>query len=91
MTTPAGFEALFPGTDGSLYGRSPHGLMAALKRPTARTRMPGLYLAGGGVHPGAGVPMAALSGGHAAAAMLTDRTSTLPSRQTAMPGGTSTA
>ena len=91
MTTPAGFEALFPGTDGSLYGQSPHGLTAALNRPTTVTRIPGLYLAGGGVHPGAGVPMAALSGGHAAAAMLRDRTSTLRYRRTAMPGGTSTA
>jgi 1-hydroxycarotenoid 3,4-desaturase len=90
LTTPARFEALFPGSLGSLYGRSPHGLTAAFARPTARTRVPGLYLAGGGAHPGAGVPMATLSGKHAAEAILTDRTSTSKSRQTAMPGGTST-
>ena len=91
LTTPAGFAHLFPGSRGSLYGRSPHGTMAAFARPTARTRMPGLYLAGGGAHPGAGIPMAALSGRHAAEAILTDLASTSTSRQTGMPGGTSTA
>jgi 1-hydroxycarotenoid 3,4-desaturase len=91
LTTPARFEALFPASLGSLYGRSPHGLTAAFARPTARSRVPGLYLAGGGTHPGAGVPMATLSGRHAAEAILTDRTSTSRSRRTATPGGTSTA
>ena len=90
LTTPAGFEALFPGSAGSLYGQSPHGLTAALARPTARSAVPGLYLAGGGTHPGAGVPMAAISGRHAAEAILTDLGSTLPSRQMATRGGMST-
>ncbi|MBT8408241.1 MAG: phytoene desaturase, partial [Alphaproteobacteria bacterium] len=71
LTTPAGFEALCPGSQGSLYGQSPHGLMAAFQRPVARTKIPGLYLAGGGAHPGAGVPMATLSGRHAAEAIRT--------------------
>jgi 1-hydroxycarotenoid 3,4-desaturase len=91
LTTPAGFEALFPASRGSLYGRSPSGMMAAFQRPTARTAVPGLYLAGGGAHPGAGVPMATLSGRHAAEAILTDLASTSRSRRTATPGGTSTA
>jgi 1-hydroxycarotenoid 3,4-desaturase len=91
LTTPRGFETLFPGSLGSLYGRSPHGLTAAFARPTARTPLPGLYLAGGGTHPGAGVPMATLSGKHAAEAIVTDRTSTSRSRRTATPGGMSTA
>lgn len=90
LTTPRGFAALFPASRGSLYGRSPHGTAAALARPLARTAIPGLYLAGGGVHPGAGVPMAALSGKHAAEAILTDLASTSPSRRTATPGGMST-
>ena len=90
LTTPRIFEELFPASRGSLYGRSPHGLTAAFDRPTARTTLPGLYLAGGGAHPGAGVPMATLSGRHAAEAILTDRTSTSRSRPTATPGGTST-
>jgi 1-hydroxycarotenoid 3,4-desaturase len=90
LTTPAGFDRLFPGSAGSLYGRSPHGLMAAFQRPVARSRLPGLYLAGGGAHPGAGIPMATLSGRHAAAAILQDRASTSTYRPTATPGGMST-
>lgn len=70
--TPLDFERLFPGSAGSLYGQSPHGMTAALHRPRARTPVKGLYLAGGGTHPGAGVPMAALSGQHAAAAIIKD-------------------
>lgn len=88
--SPATFESLYPGSAGSLYGRSPHGLMAAFQRPTARTPFPGLYLAGGGTHPGAGVPMAALSARHAAEAIMADLALTSTSRPTAMPGGTST-
>jgi 1-hydroxycarotenoid 3,4-desaturase len=91
LTTPEMFNALFPASDGSLYGRSPHGMTAAFKRPTARTPLAGLYLAGGGAHPGAGIPMAALSGQHAAAAILSDLTSTSTSPKTAMRGGISTA
>jgi 1-hydroxycarotenoid 3,4-desaturase len=76
LTTPHDFAAMFPGSEGSLYGRSPHGLMAPFRRPRARATLPGLYLAGGGVHPGPGMPMAALSGRHAAAAILADLAST---------------
>ncbi len=76
LATPSTFETLFPGSAGALYGQSPHGMTASLKRPRARTTIPGLYLAGGGTHPGAGVPMAALSGKHAAEAILRDRVST---------------
>ena len=90
LTTPGDFAALFPGSGGSLYGRSPHGMAAAFRRPTARSAIAGLYLAGGGVHPGPGMPMATLSGGLAAAAILADLDSTSPSRRTAMRGGMST-
>ncbi len=86
-TTPAGFAGLFPGSDGSLYGRSPHGLTASLSRPTARSCLPGLVLAGGGAHPGAGIPMATLSGRHAAEAILSGPVSTSRFRPTAMRGG----
>lgn len=91
LTAPQDFEALFPGTAGALYGQSPHGMLAAFRRPTARTRVKGLLLAGGGTHPGAGVPMAALSGRHAAEAILQRPISTLQSRLTATHGGISTA
>jgi len=90
LTTPAGFDALFPGSLGSLYGRSPRGLLAAMRRPLARSALDRLYLCGGGTHPGAGVPMAALSGRHAAEAIATDLASTSTSRRTATPGGIST-
>ncbi|TRD22399.1 1-hydroxycarotenoid 3,4-desaturase CrtD [Palleronia caenipelagi] len=86
-TTPKDFAALFPGSLGSLYGRSPKGMLATFQRPCAQSRMKGLYLAGGGTHPGAGMPMATLSGKHAAEAILSDRTSTSTSRQTATRGG----
>jgi len=90
MTTPQDWDTLFPASLGALYGRSPDGMMAAFKRPTARTALPGLYLAGGGAHPGAGVPMATLSGRHAAAAIMQDRALTSRLARTAMPGGMST-
>lgn len=60
LTMPQDFEALFPASDGSLYGQSPHGLTATLKRPKCTTKIKNLFLVGGGVHPGAGVPMATL-------------------------------
>ncbi len=72
LTTPAEFAGLFPGSAGALYGRATHGTTAAFKRPGARTKLRWLYLAGGATHPGAGVPMAALSGMRAAEAVLAD-------------------
>ncbi|MGQ9831610.1 MAG: 1-hydroxycarotenoid 3,4-desaturase CrtD [Thermochromatium sp.] len=73
LTTPVEFERLFPATGGALYGQVTHGLKASFSRPTSRTKIPGLYLAGGGTHPGAGIPMAAMSGRLAAEALLADR------------------
>jgi 1-hydroxycarotenoid 3,4-desaturase len=75
MTTPAEFNALFPGTGGALYGRASHGWRASFQRPGVPTPMQGLYLAGGSAHPGAGVPMAALSGWAAAKCVTADLTS----------------
>ncbi len=91
LTGPARFARMFPGSRGAIYGLSPQGLTASFRRPGARTTLPGLYLAGGGVHPGAGIPMATLSGRHAAEAIMQDRASTFRSAPTAMPGGMSTA
>ena len=90
LTMPADFNRAFPASDGSLYGLSPHGMMASFQRPTARTAIRGLYLAGGGAHPGAGIPMACLSGRHAAAAILSDLALISMSRPTATHGGMST-
>ena len=72
VTRPQDFEALFPASGGALYGRASHGPLASFARPAARSRVRGLYLAGGSAHPGAGVPMAALSGRLAARALLDD-------------------
>ena len=76
VTTPNEFARRFPATGGAIYGRASHGWQASFKRPGCRTRMPGLYLAGGSVHPGPGVPMAALSGRMAAESLLADHAST---------------
>jgi len=75
LTTPTDFARLYPGTGGALYGQAVHGSMAAFRRPGSRSALTGLYLAGGSVHPGPGVPMAVLSGRLAAARLLADLTS----------------
>jgi len=69
-TGPDDFERLFPGSGGALYGRANHGLMGSFQRPGPESGLEGLYLAGGGVHPGPGIPMATLSGRLAAARLL---------------------
>ncbi len=89
-TTPADFHRLFPGTGGALYGPATHGWMSAFRKPAAASRLPGLYLAGGSVHPGPGVPMAAMSGRLAAATLMAHLNSTNPSRRVVISGGTST-
>ena len=89
VTTPTDFETRFPATGGALYGAATHGAMASFARPSSRTRLPCLYLAGGSAHPGAGVPMAALSGRIAATAILQDLASTHRFHATVTPGGTS--
>jgi 1-hydroxycarotenoid 3,4-desaturase len=89
-TTPAQFARLFPATGGALYGQASHGWQASFRRPGSRTRLPGLYLAGGSAHPGAGVPMAAISGRLAATRLLRDLASTSPWRLAVTSGGTST-
>ena len=91
ITTPAGFEALFPATGGALYGRAQQGSMAAFRRAGARTKLPGLFLAGGATHPGPGVPMAAMSGRLAASSVLASisAASRPRSRPAATPGGMS--
>jgi 1-hydroxycarotenoid 3,4-desaturase len=72
VTQPGDFAELFPGTRGALYGRPTHGWSGSFDRPGSRSRLRGLYLAGGSVHPGPGIPMAALSGRLAAASVMAD-------------------
>ncbi len=88
-TTPQDFSALFPATGGALYGRAARGWLSSFQRPGSSAGVPGLYLAGGSVHPGPGVPMAALSGQLAAAQIGLALRSTRRSAPVLMPGGMS--
>lgn len=90
LTAPAEFARLFPATGGALYGQASHGWRASFSRPGSRSELPGLYLAGGGVHPGPGVPMAALSGRLAAASLMSDLASNARSGRIALGGVLST-
>jgi 1-hydroxycarotenoid 3,4-desaturase len=90
VTTPVDFDRLFPSTGGALYGQASHGWMASFRRPSSRSRVPGLWLAGGSAHPGPGVPMAALSGRLAAATLTAHLDSTSRSSRVVISGGTST-
>ena len=89
-TLPQDFARLFPGSGGALYGQATHGWMSAFARPSSRSRVPGLYTAGGSVHPGPGVPMAAMSGRLAAATLMADLGLTKSSRRVVISGGMST-
>jgi 1-hydroxycarotenoid 3,4-desaturase len=89
VRTPADFNRLYPATGGALYGPSTHGWMALFRRSGSATALPGLYLAGGSVHPGPGVPMAAMSGRLAAATLMAHLGSTARSSRVRMAGGTS--
>jgi len=51
---------------GSIYGFLPHGKFGPFRRPRQRSEVPGLFHAGGGTHPGGGVPLVMLSGRFAA-------------------------
>jgi 1-hydroxycarotenoid 3,4-desaturase len=88
-TGPEEFEKLFPGTGGAIYGRVSHGWMASFQRQSIRSRMSGLYFAGGSVHPGPGIPMAAVSGQLASQAVLADFASKKTWSAAVTPGGIS--
>ena len=88
-TLPQDFARLFPGSGGALYGQATHGWMSAFRRPSARSKVPGLYTAGGSVHPGPGVPMAAMSGRLAAATLMADLGLTSKSHRVVISGGMS--
>jgi 1-hydroxycarotenoid 3,4-desaturase len=90
LVTPNEFATLFPATGGALYGRASHGWAASFLRPGSRMSIRGLYCAGGATHPGAGVPMAALSGRLASEAVLSDLISTPWYHRKATAGGMST-
>jgi 1-hydroxycarotenoid 3,4-desaturase len=71
-TGPADWAKRFPGSSGALYGWPTHGWRGSFRRSGSRSDVRGLYLAGGTVHPGPGIPMALQSGRIAARAVLED-------------------
>ncbi len=73
MVTPLDIEAGSRSWRGALYGELFDSPWVAFRRPGSRAGdIKGLYLAGGTVHPGGGVPMVMLSGKLAANAILAD-------------------
>ena len=60
--TPSSFAGRFPGTRGAIYGAATHGAMAPFQRYRHRTKIRNLWLVGGAVHPGAGLPMVTMGG-----------------------------
>lgn len=71
-TSPEDYARRFPGSGGAIYGWPTHGAMGSFQRSGSRGSIGGLYFAGGTVHPGPGIPMAALSGRIAARAVARD-------------------
>lgn len=69
--TPTALAARYPYSRGAIYGASSNDRFAAFRRaPNAVTGVPGLFIAGGGAHPGGGMPMVIRSGHTAADAAL---------------------
>jgi phytoene desaturase len=61
VRSPADLERETGAPGGSIYGVAPHGRLGTLRRPGGRVRgVPGLWLTGGTVHPGGGLPLVAL-------------------------------
>jgi 1-hydroxycarotenoid 3,4-desaturase len=89
ITTPVEFNQMFPATGGALYGQASHGWMNQFSRMGAVSRIPGLYLAGGSVHPGPGVPMAAMSGQLVAETLMAHLDSTKKLSRVVIAGGMS--
>ena len=69
MRSPKDLATLYPGSRGAIYGSSSNNRFAAFTRPA--NTLPGsngIFLASGSAHPGGGMPMAMISGKHAAKA-----------------------
>ncbi|MBK6313007.1 MAG: phytoene desaturase [Blastocatellia bacterium] len=63
FVTPADFASRDGSRDGSLYGPASNSRLHAFwRQPNRSRRVPGLFFAGGGAHPGGGMPLVTLSG-----------------------------
>jgi phytoene desaturase len=73
--TPQDIHDRYRVLDGAIYGLVSHGRVSGAFKPGNRSRqVQGLYLAGGSAHPGAGMPMALMSGWIAADSLHQDAT-----------------
>ena len=71
--TPDSIEQLYNAEGGAIYGLASHGRFKGGFKPRNRSRVyNNLYLAGGSVNPGPGVPMVLMSGVTAADAICDD-------------------
>jgi len=69
--TPQSIDRLYNAEGGAIYGLASHGRLHGGFKPSNRSRIwKGLYLCGGSVNPGPGVPMVLMSGVTAADAVL---------------------
>ncbi len=72
--TPSHIDEWYNAEGGAIYGLASHGKLAGGFKPRNRSLvLDNLYLAGGSVNPGPGVPMVLMSGVTAANALLEDR------------------
>ena len=61
--TPADLERETGAVDGAIFGSAPHGRLRGLVRPGRHVRgVRNLWLAGGSVHPGGGLPLVVMGG-----------------------------
>ncbi|MBL0926567.1 MAG: phytoene desaturase [Phycisphaerales bacterium] len=71
--TPQGIDTMYNAEGGAIYGLASHGRLVGGFKPRNRSRvLKSLYLAGGSVNPGPGVPMVLMSGVTAARAVCED-------------------
>lgn len=67
IITPIDLERMYGAPGGAIYGLASNTITSAFVRPTQQdAAIKGLFYCGGGTHPGGGVPLALLSGKHAA-------------------------
>ncbi|GIH99326.1 phytoene desaturase family protein [Planobispora takensis] len=62
LFTPADLRDRYGAWGGSIYGGAYDGVLAPFRRPGNRGPRRGLYLVGGSVHPGGGLPLVAMGG-----------------------------
>jgi len=70
--TPQDIHDRYHVLNGAIYGLASHGKFLGAFKPSNRTAVRGLYLAGGAAHPGPGMPMVMMSGWIAADALHQD-------------------